>query len=394
MESLKQKQSQFKIIEKITEKPIIAEKKESSSSQTKQNENIVTLPNGAVVEIDANGNVVRTIKEELDITSEIENLKKEVQALKPPPSTRRINISRANYTNDTVIKTNTPHRVLSVNVISDGNSSVSFSNVIICMEGNATHNVIDYMFLEKNPGKHYFIDANGCSIMNDESFSLQPKGIGGSGTSIVVYISLIKEIPTINNDKTVIFVLKSIETDGEIFGNLPINGYGYKMPPPPLPKVIATTGVVNTYPVGSGAKDYIFAGIKISTNKEVFLNSIKWNMSGNGGPGDFQNLKTYVDGVPYDIVSSSDGKYFTSNFNRAVVNENGTKEIYIKGDIVNNDSNHTLDFNIYKDIDLVLMDQNENIVIPKAEQLLDYDNSGGFRRGNPWYDGYEVKIKP
>jgi len=63
VEALKQKQSQFKIIEKITEKPIIAEKKESSSSQTKQNENIVTLPNGAVVEMDANGNIARIIKE-------------------------------------------------------------------------------------------------------------------------------------------------------------------------------------------------------------------------------------------------------------------------------------------------------------------------------------------
>ena len=49
--------------EKTTEKPIIAEKKQSSSSQTKQNEKIVTLPNGAVVEMDANGNILRTIKD-------------------------------------------------------------------------------------------------------------------------------------------------------------------------------------------------------------------------------------------------------------------------------------------------------------------------------------------
>ena len=63
VEALKQKQSQFKIIEKTTEKPIIAEKKQSSSSQTKQNEKIVTLPNGAVVEMDANGNILRTIKD-------------------------------------------------------------------------------------------------------------------------------------------------------------------------------------------------------------------------------------------------------------------------------------------------------------------------------------------
>ena len=65
VETLKQKQPQVKIIEKITEKekPITIEKKESSSSQTKQNENIVTLPNGAVVEMDASGNIIRTIKE-------------------------------------------------------------------------------------------------------------------------------------------------------------------------------------------------------------------------------------------------------------------------------------------------------------------------------------------
>src|SRR3990167_2355004 len=63
VEALKQKQSQFKIFEKTTEKPIISEKKESSNSQTKQNENIVTLPNGSVVEMDANGNISRTIKD-------------------------------------------------------------------------------------------------------------------------------------------------------------------------------------------------------------------------------------------------------------------------------------------------------------------------------------------
>ena len=65
IETLKQKTSQIKVIEKIIEKekPITIEKKENSSSQTKQNENIVTLPNGAVVEMNENGNVVRTIKE-------------------------------------------------------------------------------------------------------------------------------------------------------------------------------------------------------------------------------------------------------------------------------------------------------------------------------------------
>ena len=114
-------------------------------------------------------------------------------------------------------------------------------------------------------------------------------------------------------------------------------------------------------------------------------------MSGSGGFGSFENLKTYINDVPYDVVSSLDGKYFTSNFNRVIVNRNETKEIYIKGDIV--DSQHTLNLDIFKDIDLNIADENGNIIIPKAEQLWDYDNSGGFRRGNPWYDGYKVEIK-
>ena len=55
VEVLKQKQPQIKVVEKITEKPKIAEKKEGSSSQTKQNENIddVNLPrNPTIVAID------------------------------------------------------------------------------------------------------------------------------------------------------------------------------------------------------------------------------------------------------------------------------------------------------------------------------------------------------
>lgn len=79
LEALKQKQSQIKAVEKTIEKPITAEKKESSSSQTKQNESIVTLPNGAVVEMDANGNITRTIKDApqptyIDITKNTEIL--------------------------------------------------------------------------------------------------------------------------------------------------------------------------------------------------------------------------------------------------------------------------------------------------------------------------------
>ncbi|NOY35414.1 MAG: hypothetical protein GXP44_00580 [bacterium] len=68
VEELKKQQSQPKIIEKIIEKPVFIEKKtETPKTQVKQKDkqtpNVVTLPNGAIVEMDGKGNVIKTIKE-------------------------------------------------------------------------------------------------------------------------------------------------------------------------------------------------------------------------------------------------------------------------------------------------------------------------------------------
>lgn len=112
---------------------------------------------------------------------------------------------------------------------------------------------------------------------------------------------------------------------------------------------------------------------------------------GSGGFASFENLKTYLNDASYDIQSSSDGKYYTSNFNRAIINKNETKEIYIKGNIVDN-GDHSLDFDIYRVSDVNITDESGNVVIPQAEQLWNYENSGGFKSGNPWYDGYRVRV--
>ena len=114
-------------------------------------------------------------------------------------------------------------------------------------------------------------------------------------------------------------------------------------------------------------------------------------MPGSGGLSQLENLKTYIDDIPYGGLTSSDGKYFTSVLNGIILNAGEIKEIYIKGDIIGG-TGSWLSFDIYKDIDLVITDENGNTIIPKAEQLWNYENSGGFRSGTPWYDGYRVEV--
>ena len=153
LEVLKQKQSQFKIIEKITEKPVIAEKKESSSSQTKQNENIVTLPNGAVVEMDTNGNVARTIKEAPQQTYVV-----------PAPATQTQQTSDTNITipkiklsmgsNSVKAIPSTSNQILAKFTIysQDGNvnSSKSVFKISISNGTGKTDDLSNFLFVDKN----------------------------------------------------------------------------------------------------------------------------------------------------------------------------------------------------------------------------------------------------
>jgi len=365
VEALKQKQSQFKIIEKITEKPITAEKKESSSSQTKQNENIVTLPNGAVVEMDAKGNIVKIIKEATETT----NIETKV-------NNGGIEVSKRPFVGDLILKEKTNiNGILNFRIYAKDND-VNIEGVKIKVGGSTSLSVINSVFATNGGGVYVTnqnsqLDENGEAILN---FKLGIKTGSYYDLMIGAYINQNED-----ENKNIYMSVIGLVTSSEISG-LPINGDVYTIKNQRLPKVTVSPGQVDIR--------YLFSAIKITSDKKVFLISMKWYQSGSGNA---ENIKTYIGNTSYEAVSS-DSKYFTSNFGGMIINPNETKEIYVKGDNISQQG-QWLSFDIYKASDINITDENGNVIIPQAEQLWDYENSGGFRTGNPWYDGLKIEIK-
>lgn len=206
-----------------------------------------------------------------------------------------------------------------------------------------------------------------------------------------------------------------------------------------LPKVTVSPGKVdyrnNQSYKEPGGKDYIFAGIKITTDKKIILNSIKWHQSGsasftgmydNGNPV-YPNVKTYIDGIAYGISFSADGKYIISELGGIIISPGEAKDIYLRGDLaeivcISKDGCPTdnglmcklketcpeckddgsgrcqypyqkIDVDIYNPKDISIFDEKGNVIVPQAEQLWNYENSGGFRSGTPWYDGYRIEME-
>jgi len=359
LEVLKQEQSQFKIIEKITEKQIIAEKKQSSSSQTKQNENIVTLPNGAVVEMDANGNISRTIKEAVNVA--------------PLSTFKHVIVSAPQYVSKEIKNGEKDVQLMSLLLQSAGDTPVRVEEASIRIIGPA--NTIK-MIKISNCGTPQSLNNNGESVL---SCPLLIKN--GSSNRYNIVADIADNISS-ENGKTIQVSVESIKTnDAVISGEFPIVSAPHKIVSPPAPaKVTVSPGQVDTR--------YIFSAIKISSDKKVFLNSIKWYQSGSGGA---ENIKTYIGNTSYEAVSS-DSKYFTSNFGGMIINSDETKEIYVKGDNISQQW-QWLSFDISKASDINITDENGNVITLQAEQLWNYENSGGFRSANPWYDGLKIEIK-
>ena len=194
VEALKQKQAQFKIIEKTTEKPIISEKKESSSSQTKQNENIVTLPNGAVVEMDANGNISRTIKEAVNVAPPSP---KTTQTTPPPTTTQitppvaqpttiptptptpppapkiEVSISSNNSVGKNILKGEKNVVVLGLNIENSGGRNIRIDNLKIKLVGTSFSNFQDLKI--KIGGQLYSaVYTNGDVKTYNPGYTLDP----------------------------------------------------------------------------------------------------------------------------------------------------------------------------------------------------------------------------
>ncbi len=186
--------------------------------------------------------------------------------------------------------------------------------------------------------------------------------------------------------------LVSVNTSATVNGTLPITGAGQTINETLTIGTITNTrgpldpGTTATKEVGTTG--YTFSSIKITAGsaEKIRLQQIRWNQSGSAAKDDLANVKTYVEGVAYDTVVSSDGKYYTSTFGSGIVIDKGfSAEISVKGDIVSG-SARTIDFDVYKTTDLYLKGETYGYgIIPST-------SGTGFSTGNPWYNASAVTV--
>lgn len=193
--------------------------------------------------------------------------------------------------------------------------------------------------------------------------------------------------------------LVGVNTSDTVAGSLPITGVGHTINSSlSLGTVTLARGAVDpaTSPTKAvGTTDYVFTSIKITAAVEdVLLEQVRFNQSGSVTTGDLANIKIYLDGVAYDPILSTDGKYYTAIFGDGITIAKGlNKSVYIKGDIVSG-SGRTIDFDLWKYEDVVAKGKTYGYYItPTAtnEGGSDSDDSQ-FYGTNPRYDASQVAV--
>ncbi len=150
-----------------------------------------------------------------------------------------------------------------------------------------------------------------------------------------------------------------------------------------------------------GDLGYTFSAVRVTAGsaEKVYLKYIRWNQTGSVASGDLANVKTYVDGMAYDTMVSSDGKYyvttFTDNSGQGLLIDKGfSKELSIKGDIIGG-SGRTVMFDIAERIDIGLNGQTYGFgIIPPqtGTAAADRNNPNFTSSEDPWYAGGTVTV--
>lgn len=143
-----------------------------------------------------------------------------------------------------------------------------------------------------------------------------------------------------------------------------------------------------------GSVGYTFSSVKVTAGsaEALTLKSVRWNQFGSASIADLANVKTYVDGVAYDAVTTDGGKYYTSTFGNGIMVDKGfSKDISIKGDIVGG-SSRTIRFDIAKrtDVNLVGNIYGYGILPPQSANC--GTDSCFTTSEDPWYKGSTVTM--
>jgi len=143
-----------------------------------------------------------------------------------------------------------------------------------------------------------------------------------------------------------------------------------------------------------GVTGYTFSSVKVEAGpaEAMTLKSIRWNQVESAGIADLANLKTYVDGVAYDAVSTDGGRYYTSTFGNGILIDKGfSKDISIKGDIIGGSARKAR-FDIAKRTDINLVGNVYGFGILPPQSANCGTVSCFTTSEDPWYKGSTVTM--
>lgn len=145
-----------------------------------------------------------------------------------------------------------------------------------------------------------------------------------------------------------------------------------------------------------GTTAYTFSSVRMTAGsaEKLYLKSIRWNQTGSAGAGDLANLRTWVDGVSYEMTASADGKYFTAVFpgNGLLIDKGFSKEASVRGNITGG-SARTIAFDIAKRSDLHLVGETYGYgILPPLGATTCPSTSNFCTTEDPWYDAAAVTV--
>ncbi|MEN9614105.1 MAG: hypothetical protein RLZZ347_412 [Candidatus Parcubacteria bacterium] len=220
--------------------------------------------------------------------------------------------------------------------------------------------------------------------------------VGGNMTDAATMASYAGQVATL----TVV----GVNTSATVSGSLPVSGAAHTMNATSLIGSVTMQrgsidpGASQTKEVGT--TNYIFTSVKVTAGsaEPVLLQSVRWNQTGSIGAGDLANLKTWVDGVSYPVVVSSNGQYYTTVFpgNGITIDKGFSKDISISGDIIGG-SSRTIDFDIAKRTDIAVTGALFGYgIIPPQTGVTAYSQSSNASQfsssEDPWYSASEVTV--
>ena len=144
-----------------------------------------------------------------------------------------------------------------------------------------------------------------------------------------------------------------------------------------------------------GTSGYTFAAIKLVAGSAEggLLYGIRWHQGGTAIPGDLE-VKTVVNGFPYDTTASADGRYYTSIFNPPIRFESGRSIDVSIGGVLLRGGGHTINFDIYERADIYITGAEYRFgILPAYGATIPLiDSAAVSSLDGPYYDGAAVTI--